>query len=197
MDPDVVVLKLDASGGVGWARRFGDKDDQRLYGIAVDPHDKSVVITGEFASNLDLDGFPLTSAGATDAFLARLDNNNGMVTFGKQFGDMAAQGGTAVAIDSYGNMVLVSDMAGTVNFGGKDLTATGNSDIAVVKLDSTGNHIWSEHFGGTSGNVSTGIAVDAQGNILLTGASFGTVDFGGGLLSSAGMGDIVVAKLSP
>jgi hypothetical protein len=39
------------------------------------------------------------------------------------------------------------------------------------------------------------VAVDGAGNVLLTGDFDGTVDFGGGPLTSAGSDDIFVAKL--
>ncbi|WP_437321070.1 hypothetical protein [Sorangium sp. So ce385] len=42
-----------------------------------------------------------------------------------------------------------------------------------------------------------GLAVDARGNILITGAFEGTVDFGGGPLVSAGYKDAFVLKLDP
>ncbi|WP_437971438.1 hypothetical protein WMF04_19970 [Sorangium sp. So ce260] len=42
-----------------------------------------------------------------------------------------------------------------------------------------------------------GLAVDAQGNILVTGYFDGTVDFGGGPLVSTGNGDAFVLKLDP
>ncbi|KYF85604.1 hypothetical protein BE20_46140 [Sorangium cellulosum] len=43
----------------------------------------------------------------------------------------------------------------------------------------------------------TGLAVDARGNILITGAFEGTVDFGGGPLVSTGYKDAFVLKLDP
>ena len=51
------------------------------------------------------------------------------------------------------------------------------------------------HLRGDSDSQAPGaVAVDASGNVVLTGTFYGTVDFGGGALTSAGSGDIFVAK---
>lgn len=56
------------------------------------------------------------------------------------------------------------------------------------------SHAWSARFGGTSNDVARGVAVDASGNVYLTGLFSGSADFGGGPLASAGGTDIFVAK---
>ena len=42
-----------------------------------------------------------------------------------------------------------------------------------------------------------GVAMDGSSNVVVAGRVEGTVDFGGGLLTSAGAGDIFVLKLAP
>jgi hypothetical protein len=64
----------------------------------------------------------------------------------------------------------------------------------VAKLDPAGNHLWSMRF--VEGN-AYGLATDGAGNALLAGSFVGTVDFGGGPLTSVDRSDIVVAKLAP
>jgi len=44
--------------------------------------------------------------------------------------------------------------------------------------------------------MSYGVAADPAGNILVTGSMAGTIDFGGGPLTSAGSSDVFLAKYS-
>jgi hypothetical protein len=70
-----------------------------------------------------------------------------------------------------------------VNFGGGSLASAGNGDVYLVKYSATGGYLWSKRFGGTQEDVAKGIAIDASGEIVITGYFGGTVDFGGGALT--------------
>ena len=58
-------------------------------------------------------------------------------------------------------------------------------------------HLWSKRFGTPPWDRGRSVAVDSGGNVLVTGGFEGTVDFGGGGLTSAGDHDIFLAKYSP
>jgi hypothetical protein len=111
-------------------------------------------------------------------------------------GTMVGGNAVAVRIDSQGNEVMTGYFSGTIDFGGMPLVAAGSSDIFVAKFDTFGNPIWSERFGGASIQEPTSLAIDAAGNIVITGTFHGELDFGGGTLQSAGMGDIFVVKFT-
>jgi hypothetical protein len=72
--------------------------------------------------------------------------------------------------------------------------------VAVLILSFSGAHaltpahLWSQRFGGTGDDSGRVVAVDGTGNVLVTGTFTGTVNFGGGDLTSAGGYDIFVAK---
>ena len=55
-------------------------------------------------------------------------------------------------------------------------------------------HLFSQRFGDTDGDQGLAIAVDGEGDVLVTGFFEGTVDSGGGPLTSAGGSDIFFAK---
>ena len=66
----------------------------------------------------------------------------------------------------------------------------------VAKLDAAGNHLWSKRFGDTDRQDTRGVAVDAAGNVFVTGGiSGGPIDFGGGTLAAIGDGDAFLLSL--
>jgi hypothetical protein len=156
-----------------------------------------VLVTGDFGGTVDFGGGPLTSAGAGDIFVAMFSGVNGAHLWSQRFGGITGDAGRGIAADGTGNVLVTGYFLGTVDFGGGALTSAGIDDIFVAKFSGVdGAHLWSQRFGGTSTDVGTGLAADGSGNVLVTGFFSGTVDFGGGPLTTAGGNDIFVAKLS-
>jgi hypothetical protein len=99
-------------------------------------------------------------------------------------------------VDCEGNVFVAGDFKGAVNFGGGRLASAGEGDIVVAKFDARGSLLWSKRFGDQQDQIFSGIAVDPQGNVLITGVFNGALDFGAGPLK-AGYLDMFVAKLDP
>src|SRR5262249_33436673 len=83
------------------------------------------------------------------------------------------------------------------NLGGGLLASAGSNDIFIAKYNSSGAYLWGRRFGDASDQFAQSVTTDPSGNVILTGYFFGTVDFGGGPLASAGSADIYVAKFDP
>jgi hypothetical protein len=116
----------------------------------------------------------------------------------RRFGGTSFDQGLGVAVDGSGNVLVTGVFEGTVDFGGGPLTSAGIIDIFVAKYSGTdGSHVWSRRFGSTIFDEGLGVAVDGSGNVLVTGVFEGTVDFGGGPLTSAGGNDIFLLRLRP
>jgi hypothetical protein len=84
----------------------------------------------------------------------------------------------------------------SVDFGGGALTSAGATDIFVVKYSSAGAYVRAWRWGNTSWDKGYGIAVDRSGNAVVTGMFLGNVDFGAGMLTNTGGGDIFLVKYS-
>ncbi|MGH9616960.1 MAG: SBBP repeat-containing protein [Acidobacteriaceae bacterium] len=95
-----------------------------------------------------------------------------------------------VATDAQGNVIVVDQTYGA--FPG--FVNNGSAEFAVVKFDNSGNRIWTQQLGTGSGDYPNAIAVDAQGNIFVGGATDGAFP---GFTNSAGAEQCVVIKLTP
>src|SRR3989442_13214030 len=83
----------------------------------------------------------------------------------------------------------------SVDFGGGVVCPPGA--VFVSKYSPTGTPVWAKCLGGTlGGGTGRGVAVDGNGNVLVTGQFSGTIDFGTGPVRSAGATDIFLAKFS-
>ncbi len=101
-----------------------------------------------------------------------------------------------VAVDAQGDLILVGHFDASVDFGGGALASAGQADLFVAKLDPTGKHLWSKRFGSAGADYAYGVAVDAQGAVIVTGSFESTADFGGGPVGVGGLAQhAFVAKL--
>jgi hypothetical protein len=113
-------------------------------------------------------------------------------------------GGEAVlgtASDNSGNLYVIGwYSSANITFGSITLTnpGIGTGDIFLVKYDVSGTALWAKTFGGTDGDIGNGIAVDAIGNVYITGwYASSTISFGTSTLTNAGTGsDIFIVKLN-
>jgi len=191
-DFDIFVVKFAPDGSHLWSKRFGGAGYQWARDVAIDGVG-NVVVAGDFQNTVDFGGGTLTSAGEYDIFVAKLFYDGGHY-WSRRFGDALVQGLGGVAIDIAGNVAAAGRFSGTVDFGGGTLSSAGGDDVFVARLGPSGSHLWSKRFGDAANQEASDIAAESGGNVVVTGSLYGTVDFGGGTLSSAGLGDLFVAK---
>jgi hypothetical protein len=192
-DYDVFVVKFGASGNHVWSKRFGGPSgSQNGNALAVDGSG-NIVVAGNFAGTVDFGGGPLVGAGLYDIYVAELDAAGNHI-WSKRFGDGNNQICDGAAVDGLGNVIVTGYFGSTVDFGGGALVSAGLDDAYVAKFDGSGNHIWSMSFGDADTQWAFGVATDGSNAVLVAGLFYGTTDFGGGALVSAGSGDAFVAK---
>lgn len=195
---DVFLTKFTPAGTHLWSKRFGSVDLQGISGLDVDSAGNAV-ITGSFTQTIDFGGGPLvaTVGFGWDIYVARLAPD-GAHAWSWKAGDAEYQSATSAAFADAGHVVIAGDFAGAIDLGGGPLTNTDfGSDLFLAEFDASGAHVWSCQIADTSG-VSGAATVDASGAVVTAGHFLGTVDFGGGPLSSTGdyTNDIYVARLS-
>lgn len=196
---------LAADGEFLWAGQIGGGSTDRAECSAIDS-DGNVYATGTFYGTPDFDPGPgtanLTSV-QSDIFLLKL-NRLGNFIWVRQLGGDSYETGFSVAVDSSDNVYVTGYFGGTADFdpgvGTTNLTAAGNNDAFVVKLDSAGSLLWAKQLGGSDNEYGQSVAVDADGNVYCTGYFWGTVDFDTGPgtvnLTALGSTDAFLTKFS-
>ena len=195
---DVVVAAYTPTGAYRWARVIGSDGPEEGKGIAADATG-NVLVTGYQGSYaVDYGGGAQYSRGGYDLFIAKYSSAGSWV-WSKTVGGGGYDQGTGIAADGAGNVVVTgyigaAAMGGGADFGGGALLSAGGNDVFVVKYSPTGAHAWSKRMGSTGNDAGMAIGADASGNVYVGGTFEGTVDFGGGPLSSSGLRDVFVVK---
>jgi hypothetical protein len=121
----------------------------------------------------------------------------------RQAGGTGFDGALSVAALSDGSAILTGWFNGTATFGSTTLISAGAADIFVGKVSATGAWQWIRQAGGTGSDSALSVAALSDGSAILTGDFNGTATFaprtiagGSYSLTSAGSGDIFVAKVS-
>jgi len=182
------VIKFSPTGDRSFVRIF---EAARPYTLAVDPSG-DILVAGRFHGTSDFGGGPVM-ADATDVFVAKLEGGTGVPVWANTYHEAADQRALGIAASPSGDVVVVGEFAGQLNLGGGNLSASG-LDGFLVSFDTNGATNWNRPFGGTNDQSATGVAVTANGDIVVAGSIRGPCDFGAGSITPSGGDDVFVAK---
>ncbi len=182
---DVFVAQLDYLGNWLWVKTAGGTSLDQGTGISLD-FDGCVYVCGTFNNSATFGTTTLTSHGALDIFVAKLDNNGNWL-WAVNAGGSGDDAGYQITTDSVGNSYITGQFSQTANFGALSLASVGASDIYVAKLDNDGNWLWATRAGGLGNDFGYGITRDYYGNIYTSGDFHGVADFGATSLTSTGL----------
>jgi hypothetical protein len=195
----VFIVKLASDGSHIWSQRVGSAGSDGGLAIAADPSG-NILVAGEFSQTADFGGGPLTSAGATDAFVAKY-GSDGSFRWAKRFGGPGFDHARVVT-DGAGNVLVTGRFRGTTDFGGGPVTSSrpelGWTDAFIAKYSPAGGLHWAKVFGDIdSDDVGSGIVADAAGNPILTGSFHDVVDLGGGPIGMINARSMLLVKFTP
>jgi hypothetical protein len=174
---DVLVARFFRTGVVQWAQQLGGENDT-VHAAAVSFDVAcNAYIAGSFEGTFDVGRQPLVSAGASDAFLIKLDPD-GKYQWSVGLGDVGDDRAEAVSVG------IVAPLIG----------GTWGGDAFVTTLDATGMVQWSHVYAGSHGSV-TAVAADLGGGSYIAGHMSGAAAIGDEMLESAGGKDMFVAAL--
>ena len=126
-----------------------------------------VYVGGSFTGTADFDGITLTSAGGSDAFVAKWSPASNRFTWAQRAGGsgddetraLTVRGASVYAAGNFGGP--------TAAFGANTLANAGGSDIFVAKLTDAGataSYAWAAQAGGPGDERARGVALDSLGS---------------------------------
>lgn len=185
-DVDAFVAKFGAStGAASWAVRAGGSGNDRGQAVAVDAAGNALV-TGYFNGTATFDTSPtattLTSAGGNDIFVAKFGAATGAATWAVRAGGSGDDQGLGIATDAAGNASITGYFTNTASFAttptATSLVSAGSRDVFAARFGAgTGAATWAVRAGGSGNEFGYGAAVDAAGNLVVTGSFEGTASF--------------------
>ena len=167
------IEKFDGNGNLVYATYLGGSGPDVAVGMAVDSIG-NVYVTGYTYSNdfPTLHAFQSTLASQRDAFITVLNATGTALLYSTYWGGSDDSDiGMSIAIDTSGNAYIAgttgsSDFPLVAPFQG---TLVGGESAFVIKLDPTGQPIFSTFLGADAGSFSASIAADESGSAYVTG----------------------------
>ena len=203
---DGYILKLSNNGGFMNAARLGGNSRVRCSSLKLDKTDH-IYVAGHFDGEADFDpggGLVLLNSPADDddIFIGKYDLNLNMVWV-KQIGGPSYQKVFDIETDAANNIYTTGHYNGTADFDAgpaeKKLTALGDPDIFVLKMNATGEFVWVAQATGPFYGSGYSIKIDKDNNVYVGGTFEGTKDFDPGpnelKCTSAGRSEMFIQKL--
>ena len=163
-----------------WAKGVGGTDWDGIFATTIDTQG-NIYVVGIFNSpTITFGSTTLTNNGEEDIFIAKY-NSNGNVLWAKSAGGIYEDRALSVIVDASGNIVVTGSFnSPTITFGTTTLTNNGNYNIFIAKYNNNGDVLWAKSAGSNDEDfVSSIVAVDATGNIIIAGSfSSPTITFG-------------------
>lgn len=145
---EFIIAKYNTSGTLQWKRAYGGTNSDGGFAITVDNNTGDVYAAGQ----ADIGG---------DVQLTLIKyNSSGTLQWQRAAGVTGAEYGRTIALDS----------AGGVYIGGYGATqGAGNSDMILIKYNTSGVYQWQTAIGGTNTDAAYGLSTDSSNNLYLTG----------------------------
>lgn len=179
-DYDAFVARLDADGSTLWVRQFGAGGPDRPRDLVVDPETGAITLAASLAWHND----PYEPE--AEMLLAGIAPD-GDLLWSHEFTGEGAQYVHALALDHIGNIVVAGIFDGPFSLGGSELVPNGWGhdylpvafDAFVATFNPAGEHLWSTRYGDPNDEDVSGLTIDLNGDILVSGDFHLALELGG------------------
>ena len=176
---DVVNLfKLDPSGTLLWVKKTNSDEfntDAGNYNPTIAVDDSGNCYVAYFCDGANEPASGQTNVGSYDVVVFKTDTNGNLVWIRQQpsFDTTSGEFYPSITVDQYGACYIAYQTQGQTS----GQTATGTIDIAVFKIDTSGNVVWIRQqptFNTSDTNTSPSISVDRNGILFIAYNTTGT-----------------------
>lgn len=168
------LIQYDTNGNLNWAANIVGSNLKEVTDAAVSD-DNQIYLSGYFQDTLFIGDTLLIAKGNTDAFIAKY-NPDGQFLWALQEGFQGDTRGLALATTSDGGVAIAGYFNDTTRIAGNSFTAnTSDWDVFISAYRQDGLPLWSKKAGGVFEEEVTGMAIDQEGNIFITGFLVGVM----------------------
>jgi hypothetical protein len=199
------IAKFNSTGvSLLWGTYYGGTGGTYTTSLALDAGN-NIYVTGytSSATSIATAGAYQTTNSGSDAFVAKFNSAGTSLLWGTYYGGSGGTYATGIALDASNNVYIdgYTNATGIATVGAYQTTFGGPSfDAFAAKFNSTGSSLlWGTYYGGSFDDAGFGIALDASGNVYITGYSYSTGLATAGAFQTTGdftNGDAFVAKFS-
>lgn len=130
-DNDGLIVHLDASGQVRWARHLHGPGTDYCLGVATDDHGTAFVC-GDFNQDTSLAGHALATRGSGDIFLAAFDAQ-GSLNWVQQAGGKLNDNAYPMTFRAPDELIIAGACAAPATFDSREVTTSASSDLYAAK----------------------------------------------------------------
>lgn len=177
---DAFIVKFDTSGARIWGTYFGGENGEGMNGV------RGIAIAADNFGNLYLAGNTFSTTGIAtagafqslrndgdDGFLAKF-TTDGELEWGTYYGGNGNDYIKSIIADDDGNIYMGGNTLSTTGLstsGSYQEANNGDYDAFLAKFDSQGQRVWGTYFGGEWGEELWDLAIDGNGDLLVTGST--------------------------
>lgn len=158
---DIWLVRIDSTGNILWQKCYGGSSYEDAHAL-LQLNDGGYIFTGHTLSN-DGDVSGLHSTGLEDGWVVRTDSS-GNILWQRCLGGTNIDFIKGLCPGDNGSFILT----GHTNSNDGDISGNhGDYDCWIIKLDSSGNTLWSKVYGGTTGDYPTYVTPDTAGGYVV------------------------------
>jgi len=200
------VVKLDSDGEFIWGNMLEASHLAVIEDLGID-QTGNIFLTGRYDLTLDADPsddvYTLSGPGGNtfgeNIFIIKWEDNGNFLWANSLTSDVSGFVSNDLSVDINGNVIITGQFRDTVDFDpGPEVTnviSNGNTDVFLLKLDSNGDFVWVNSYGGEGVDKSESVCTDSFNNIFISGGFSGTISFdASNNVVSNGEGDIFILK---